>query len=179
MHAPFPENPARRLKDCGFPACERWQGCLMGRFSNAELTSFRNTSRCSACVHYSGCQLWLALLLMNEEVSHPGLDILVPDITKACPMFFPWSAESARRAGTGSAEASLRPHRSRNPIPRPQSHCVTSKGSSDSSSRSCDPHPRILQNLPIEGGELTRVSIGDAHQAKRIRSVARPIMFGA
>ena len=72
----------------------------MGRFSNAELTNFRSTSRCSACVHYSGCQLWLALLLMSEEVSHPGLEILVPDITKACPMFFPWSAESARRAST-------------------------------------------------------------------------------
>jgi hypothetical protein len=70
----------------------------MGRFSNAELTHFRNASRCSACVHYSGCQLWLALLLMNEELSHPGLDILVPDITRACPMFFPWTAEAARRA---------------------------------------------------------------------------------
>ena len=82
----------------------------MARFSNAELTNFRNTSHCSACVHYSGCQLWLALLLMNEEIGHPGLDILVPDITKACPMFFSWSAESARRASTGSGEASLRPH---------------------------------------------------------------------
>jgi len=35
---------------------------------------------------------------MNEELHHPGLDLIVPDITKACPMFFPWSAESARRA---------------------------------------------------------------------------------
>ena len=65
----------------------------MARFSNAELTNFRNTSHCSACVHYSGCQLWLALLLMNEEIGHPGLDILVPDITKACPMFFSWTAK--------------------------------------------------------------------------------------
>ena len=70
----------------------------MGRFSNAELKEFRDTSRCSACVHYSGCQLWLALLLMNEELGHPGLDLIVPDITKACPMFFPWSAESAHTA---------------------------------------------------------------------------------
>jgi hypothetical protein len=69
----------------------------MGRFSNAELTNFRNTSHCSACVHYSGCQLWLALLLMNEELGHPGLDLIVPDITRPCPMFFPWTAESARR----------------------------------------------------------------------------------
>src|SRR6516165_12317970 len=91
--------------------------CLMGRYSSAELRKFRDTSRCSACVHYSGCQLWLALLLMNDELGHPGLDIIVPDITKACPMFFPWSAESARRAGTGSAEASLRPHRSAQPNP--------------------------------------------------------------
>jgi hypothetical protein len=68
----------------------------MGRFSNAELRKFRDTSRCSACVHYSGCQLWLALLLMNEELGHPGLDLIVPDITKPCFMFFPWSAESAR-----------------------------------------------------------------------------------
>ena len=82
----------------------------MGRFSHAELTKFRNTSRCSACVHYSGCALWLALLLMNEEFGHPGLDIVVPDITKACPMFFPWSTESTRRDNTGSGEASLRPH---------------------------------------------------------------------
>jgi hypothetical protein len=57
----------------------------MGRYSNAELKKFRDTSRCSACVHYSGCQLWLALLLMNDELGTP------------CPMFFPWSAESARR----------------------------------------------------------------------------------
>jgi hypothetical protein len=70
----------------------------MGRFSNAELRKFRDTSRCSVCVHYSGCQLWLALLLMNEELGHPGLDLIVPDITKSCPMFFPWSSESARRA---------------------------------------------------------------------------------
>jgi hypothetical protein len=70
----------------------------MGRYRNAELRKFRDTSRCSACVHYSGCQIWLALLLMNDEVSAPGLDIIVPDITKACPMFFPWSTQSARRA---------------------------------------------------------------------------------
>jgi hypothetical protein len=50
---------------------------LMGRFSNAELRKFRDTSHCSACVHYSGCQLWLALLLMNEELGHPGLDLIV------------------------------------------------------------------------------------------------------
>jgi hypothetical protein len=35
---------------------------------------------------------------MNEELGHPGLDLIVPDITKACPMFFPWSAESAHTA---------------------------------------------------------------------------------
>ena len=70
----------------------------MSRFSNSELRKFRGTSHCSACVHYSGCQLWLALLLMNDELGHPRLYIIVPDITKACLMFFPWSAESARRA---------------------------------------------------------------------------------
>jgi hypothetical protein len=75
---------------------------LMARYSNAELRKFRDTSRCSACVHYSGCQLWLALLLMNNELAAPGLDLIVPDITKACPMFFPWTAESARRASTDS-----------------------------------------------------------------------------
>jgi hypothetical protein len=73
----------------------------MARFSNAELRKFRDTSHCSACVHYTGCQLWLALLLMNDEIAAPGLDLIVPDITKACPMFFPWTAESARRASTG------------------------------------------------------------------------------
>jgi hypothetical protein len=81
---------------------------VMGRFSNAELRKFRDTSRCSDCVHYSGCQLWLALLLMNDELGTPGLDLIVPDITKACPIFFPWSAESARRATTGSGGTSIR-----------------------------------------------------------------------
>jgi hypothetical protein len=70
----------------------------MGRFSNAELKKFRDTSRCSSCVHYSGCALWLALLLMNDELDAPGLDLIIPDITKACTMFFPWSAGSARGA---------------------------------------------------------------------------------
>ena len=82
----------------------------MSRFSNAELNKFRDTSRCSACVHYTGCHLWLALLLMNDE-GHPGLDIIVPDITKACPMFFPWSTESARRATTGSGGKMSSPQR--------------------------------------------------------------------
>ena len=69
----------------------------MGRFSSDELRKFRDTSRCSACVHFSGSHLWLALLLMNEELNAPGLDVIVPDITKACPMFFPWPTESAPR----------------------------------------------------------------------------------
>ena len=82
----------------------------MGRYSSAELMKFRDTSRCSACVHYSGCQLWLALLLMNDEFGPRGLDLIVPDITKACPMFFPWTAESARSATTGSGRAPVRRH---------------------------------------------------------------------
>jgi hypothetical protein len=44
------------------------------------------------------------LLLMNDELGTPGLDLIVSDITKACPMFFPWTAESARMAATGSGE---------------------------------------------------------------------------
>ena len=71
----------------------------MARFSNAGLRKFRDTSHCSACVHYTGSQLWLALLLMNDEVGAPGLDLIIPDIAKPCPMFFAWTAESARRAG--------------------------------------------------------------------------------
>ena len=82
----------------------------MGRYSSAELMKFRDTSRCSACVHYSGCQLWLALLLMNDEFGPRGLDLIVPDITKACPMFFPWTAQSARRATTGFGRAPVRQH---------------------------------------------------------------------
>jgi hypothetical protein len=35
---------------------------------------------------------------MNEELNAPGLDIIVPDISKACPMFFLWPAESSPRA---------------------------------------------------------------------------------
>ena len=69
---------------------------LMSRYSVAELGEFRKISHCAACVHYCGCQLWLALLLMNEELVRPGLDIVVPDITKPCPMFFSWTAGSAR-----------------------------------------------------------------------------------
>ncbi len=80
----------------------------MGRFSNAELRKFRDTSRCSACVHYTGCQIWLALLLMNNELAAPGLDIIVPDISKACPMFFPWSSQSAPSATRSSGGSSLR-----------------------------------------------------------------------
>ena len=66
----------------------------MGRYKPAELTEFRDTSRCSACVHYSGCALWLALLLMNEEPRAPGLEWIVPDITKSCAMFFPWTSQA-------------------------------------------------------------------------------------
>ena len=69
----------------------------MSRFSPAELRQFRDRSHCSACVHYTGCALWLSLLLMNEELSAPGLDLLVPDISKPCPMFFPWSSASIRK----------------------------------------------------------------------------------
>jgi hypothetical protein len=72
-------------------------GRPMGRFSNTELRKFRGTSHCSACVHYSGCQLWLALLLMNDELGASGLDIIIPDLTIPCSMFFPWTTESARR----------------------------------------------------------------------------------
>jgi hypothetical protein len=72
--------------------------CLMSRFSNAELKKFRDTSRCSACVHYSGCALWLALLLMNDELSAPGLDLVIPDITKACLMFSPARLSQSRDA---------------------------------------------------------------------------------
>jgi hypothetical protein len=73
----------------------------MARFSCSELTKFRDISHCSACVHYSGCRLWLALLLMKEELFAPGLDLIVPDITKPCPMFFAWTAESARNVNGG------------------------------------------------------------------------------
>ena len=78
---------------------------LMSRFSTAELKQFRDTSHCSACVHYTGCALWLSLLLMNEELSAPGLDLLVPDISKPCPMFFPWSSASIRTPSSGSLDA--------------------------------------------------------------------------
>ena len=44
----------------------------------------------------------------HERRAWPGLDLIIPDITKACPMFFPWSIASARRAPTGSGGASVR-----------------------------------------------------------------------
>jgi hypothetical protein len=70
----------------------------MSRFSTAELRKFRDTSDCSACVHYSGCALWLSLLLMNEERSAPGLELMVPDITRPCGMFFAWTSGGIRKA---------------------------------------------------------------------------------
>jgi hypothetical protein len=88
----------------------------MSRFTTAELRQFRDTNHCSACVHYSGCALWLSLLLMNEELSAPGLDLMVPDISKPCPMFFPWSSASIRKpanpsqAGYGNNAGDLARH---------------------------------------------------------------------
>jgi hypothetical protein len=41
-------------------------------------------------------------LLMNEELSAPGLELMVPDISKPCVMFFPWTSASVRRADSGS-----------------------------------------------------------------------------
>jgi hypothetical protein len=72
----------------------------MSRFTNDELRKFRDVSRCYVCVHYSGCQLWLAMLLLNEELNAPGLDIIIPDITKGCPMFVS-SAESSAAVKPG------------------------------------------------------------------------------
>jgi hypothetical protein len=69
----------------------------MSLYKVAQLNEFREISHCTACVHFSGCAVWLSLLLMNEELGHPGLDIIVPDITKPCPMFFPWTSEAARK----------------------------------------------------------------------------------
>ncbi|GFO81199.1 hypothetical protein [Methyloceanibacter sp.] len=69
----------------------------MGRYKTAELRRFRDTSHCSACVHYGGCSLWLSLLLMNEEPNASGLDCIIPDITKPCPMFFSWMEVDAQK----------------------------------------------------------------------------------
>jgi hypothetical protein len=55
--------------------------------------------------HLELCPL---LWLLNDEFGPCGPDLIVPDITKACPMFFPWTAESARRATTGSGRAPVR-----------------------------------------------------------------------
>jgi len=58
----------------------------IGRFGTAELRHLRDTSHCYA--------LWVLHLLVNEELSAPGLDLLVPDISKPCVMFFPWTSTS-------------------------------------------------------------------------------------
>jgi hypothetical protein len=76
----------------------------MGLYKVAQLNQFREISHCTACVHFSGCAVWLSLLLMNEELGHPGLDIIVPDITKPCPMFFAWTSEAARKYGREGAD---------------------------------------------------------------------------
>jgi hypothetical protein len=77
----------------------------MARFNTTELKGFRDASHCSACVHYSGCALWLSLLLMNEELSVPGLELMVPDISKPCAMFFLWTSASIQRPPSGSLDA--------------------------------------------------------------------------
>jgi hypothetical protein len=69
----------------------------MGRYKTAELRRFQEISHCTACVHYTGCSLWMSLLLLNEEPVVPGLDFIITDITKPCPMFFAWTKESARK----------------------------------------------------------------------------------
>jgi hypothetical protein len=76
----------------------------MGLYKVAQLNQFRETSHCTACVHYSGCAVWLSLLLMNEELGHPALDIIVPDVTKPCPMFFAWTSEAGRKYGREVAD---------------------------------------------------------------------------
>jgi len=81
-------------------------GRPMSRFCTADLNRFRDISHCSACVHYSGCAVWLSLLLMNEEFSAPGLDIIVPDIFKPCLMFFPWTSASVPRVPSQSLDLS-------------------------------------------------------------------------
>lgn len=42
--------------------------------------------------------------LMNEELSAPGLELMVPDISKPCVMFFPWTSASIRKAPSGSLD---------------------------------------------------------------------------
>ena len=41
---------------------------------------------------------------MNDELNHPGLDFVVPDITKACSMFFSWSASQPGGLRQGQGE---------------------------------------------------------------------------
>jgi len=41
---------------------------------------------------------------LNEELSTPGLDLVVPDISKPCIMFFPWTSASLRRTLVTHAE---------------------------------------------------------------------------
>jgi hypothetical protein len=59
----------------------------MSRYHVAQLERFRANSHCPCCVHYLGCRLWLAMLLVNEERTEPGLEFLVPDISGPCAMF--------------------------------------------------------------------------------------------
>ena len=90
----------------------------MSRYSNAELREFREISHCAACVHYSGCQLWLALLLMNDELIRPGLDIVVPDITKAFPFLL---------LDRSSQPASIRPPLKQPPVGTRLQHLARQK----------------------------------------------------
>lgn len=73
----------------------------MSRYRNGELQNFRKISKCTECVHYTGCSVWMAMLLMNEEMGlgHVGLDLIIRDINEPCPMHFSFLKGEAKRNG--------------------------------------------------------------------------------
>ncbi len=99
----------------------------MSRHTAAELRQFRDTSHCAACVHYSGCALWLSLLLTNEEFSTPGLEFMVPDISNPCVMFFPWTSASLRKAFSHPLELRIRVGQGDRPETQAASQAVGAK----------------------------------------------------
>jgi hypothetical protein len=68
-----------------------------------ELQHFRKISRCEDCAHYSGCPLYVTMLLFHGERRTPFQKYLV-NLLEPCAMFLlnPWTkATKKARAAEG------------------------------------------------------------------------------
>ena len=95
---------AVEVADVIFPEILKIAAHDIERF-NASISVYQ---ACALDIYLADPRLARARAAAHERRAWPGLDLIIPDITKACPMFFPWSIASARKAPTGSGGASVR-----------------------------------------------------------------------